>query len=224
MEVLEITTPPAVEPVTLAEAKAFLRLEITNDDDLVTELISAARIHCETVLRQCLITTQFRWSLDQFPWGGGYWNRAIRQMGPSPYWLPANTGILHLPKAPLQSVQSVGYTDYNGNVDVIDPSLYKVATVTPAAGGQVAGTGRIQPRYGKTWPVARPEIESIAIAFTAGYGDDGTKVPSNVKVAMKMMITHWYETRDVTITGTIISRVPDAVDALLAGSDHGGYA
>ena len=41
MDVLELATPPASEPVTLAEAKAHLRLEIDDDDALVAGLITA---------------------------------------------------------------------------------------------------------------------------------------------------------------------------------------
>ena len=40
-----LLTPPAAEPLSLAEAKAFLRLETADDDPLIAAFISAARLH-----------------------------------------------------------------------------------------------------------------------------------------------------------------------------------
>ena len=40
-------TPPAQEPVSLAEARAFLRLDQTEEDDLLATLITAARLMVE---------------------------------------------------------------------------------------------------------------------------------------------------------------------------------
>ncbi len=41
-----LLTAPAVEPLSLAEAKAFLRVENTDDDDVISALIAGSRNLC----------------------------------------------------------------------------------------------------------------------------------------------------------------------------------
>ena len=47
---------PAVEPVTLAEAKSYLRVQHDDDDDVIAALIAGARVHVEAQTRRALIT------------------------------------------------------------------------------------------------------------------------------------------------------------------------
>lgn len=61
---------PAVEPVTLAEAKLFLRVEHDDDDDLIAALIAGSRIHVESQTRRALITQTWRLARDAWPQSG----------------------------------------------------------------------------------------------------------------------------------------------------------
>ena len=47
-----LLTGPAAEPVMLAEAKLFLRVEHDDDDDLIGALIAGSRIHVEAATRR----------------------------------------------------------------------------------------------------------------------------------------------------------------------------
>jgi uncharacterized phiE125 gp8 family phage protein len=58
---------PAVEPITLSEAKQFLRLEHNDDDGIITALIAGSRIHIETQTRRALITQSWRLTRDVWP-------------------------------------------------------------------------------------------------------------------------------------------------------------
>lgn len=49
MEQFIVLTPPTVEPVTLTDAKAYMRVDFSDDDTLITNLISRARSLCETI-------------------------------------------------------------------------------------------------------------------------------------------------------------------------------
>jgi uncharacterized phiE125 gp8 family phage protein len=62
-----LLTPPAVEPVTLAEAKAYLRVEHDDDDDVIAALIAGARVHVEAQTRRALISQTWRLTRDCWP-------------------------------------------------------------------------------------------------------------------------------------------------------------
>jgi len=65
-----LLTPPAVEPVTLADAKAYLRVAHADDDAVITALIAAARSYVEAQTRRALITQTWRLVRDAWPADG----------------------------------------------------------------------------------------------------------------------------------------------------------
>jgi hypothetical protein len=203
----------AIEPIGLADAKLHLRLEIPDDDALVARLLVAARLRASALLRQTLLVTSYQWFLDSFPAaGGGYFNRFIRQQGLNPQWLPNSSAIMYVPNPPLISVESVQFVDSNGQLGTVNPDNYVVS----------AGySSRIQPLPGCIWPVGRPQLDGVQVTYTAGVAT-ADLVADNVKVAMLLMLAHWYEHRE-EVSDFQIFPVPQAVDALLAATDHGSY-
>jgi uncharacterized phiE125 gp8 family phage protein len=62
-----LLTAPAVEPVTLADAKAYLRVAHSDDDAVIAALIAGARSHVEAQTRRALITQTWRLIRDGWP-------------------------------------------------------------------------------------------------------------------------------------------------------------
>lgn len=65
-----LLTPPASEPISLAEMKAFLRVEHADDDEVIAALIAGARIHVEAQARRALIAQVWRLTRDVWPQSG----------------------------------------------------------------------------------------------------------------------------------------------------------
>jgi len=66
----ELLSGPAAEPLTRAEAKAFLRVETDAEDTLIDALIAAARRHVEAESGRILMDQTWRFSLDRWPLRG----------------------------------------------------------------------------------------------------------------------------------------------------------
>ena len=220
--VVQTVTPPAVEPVLLAEAKLHLKVDADDDDALISSFIVAARRLCAVKAKAEFVNTVFQLVDDAFPFTGGYLNRQVRQFYGNfaggtgmvyPGVLALNSGSMTLPRGPVVSVQSIRYLDANGVLQTMDPSTYVVVPGNP---------GRVGIAYGQVWPVTYPEIGAVTIEFTAGYGPDNTTAPENVKTAMKLLIGNWYTNRNSVIVGATTSVLDQAVDALLGVENTGG--
>jgi uncharacterized phiE125 gp8 family phage protein len=93
---------PAVEPVSLAEAKAHLRLETSADDALVTSLIITSRLHIEAALGLALTAQDWTLVLDAWP----------------------ATGVVNIPMRPVSAVSVVRVRNADGSPEVIDSGTY----------------------------------------------------------------------------------------------------
>jgi hypothetical protein len=208
---LVMTSPPAEEPVSLTTAKLHLRVTISNDDSLITALITAARELCEKETRRAFITRTYQLRMNRFPWTSPqvYLPAYSDERTPGGTW-----GMIRMPKPPLASVVSITYQDLNGTVQTLDPSAYQVDS-----GGITQGV--IVPAYGTYWPQALFNLDSIVINYTAGYGD-ATAIPLSISQAMLLCIGHWYRNREA-VTPSLFSELPFAVKALLSSFKWGSY-
>jgi hypothetical protein len=52
---VELATGGITEPVTLAQAKEYARIDGSSEDALITSLITMARTHCESYIGKCIV-------------------------------------------------------------------------------------------------------------------------------------------------------------------------
>lgn len=105
------TDPPLAEPVTLAEIKAHLRIDSTEEDALLEGLVRVARAHLEAVTGVALMSQGFRLALDDWPRGS----------------------VIQLMRTPVQTIDAILVYDADGepqNLSLTDMLLD--ATARPA--------------------------------------------------------------------------------------------
>ncbi len=175
---ISMVTAPAVEPVSLAEAKSHLRIGTTetDDDTYITPLIVAARRFAESYCTRSLVQQTFDVKLDCFP----------------------RSGLIDVPRPPLVSVTSITYTDVAGVLQTIAAADYQVDSASEP--------GRIFPAATKWWPGVRGgDLNPITIRCVAGYPVGSPQdaiglrenIPAEIKSAMLMLIGHLYEHREM---------------------------
>ena len=171
-------SPPAAEPLTLADAKPHLRVDadITEDDGLIAALIVTARQQAEHRTGRALVTQQWRLGLDRFA-----------------------DDSMDLPLPKLQSVQSVTYLDADGVRQTLAGAEYDVVTDELV--------GRLLPAFGKTWPDCRIRPGSVQVSYTCGYGA-ASDVPQSIKAWMLLAIGAWYENREAMTAGQPVAELP----------------
>jgi hypothetical protein len=192
------------ESISLDEAKLFLKQDATDDDTLVSGLITAARERAELLTGRTLIASTWTYNLDAFPYAYPHLTAPARTSYPSYVQSWVDSQCIYLPRAPLIEVTSLQYLQDGGNPTVyttLDPSRYVVDTASEPA--------RVCPVYNQFWPVALSYPCSVQLTYTAGYT---SSVPEIILTVMKILITYFYENRDDSMD------TPVVVERLLAGS------
>jgi uncharacterized phiE125 gp8 family phage protein len=178
---LTVLAAAATEPVTRDEAKSHLRVTTSADDTVIDGFIIAAREYLEAQTKRQLITATWELSLDQFP--------AKRPDAYAPQgW---RYGTLEIPLAPVTTVNYVKYIDVDGVLQTLDVAEYQTSFRREPA--------RVAPARFKVWPVTDPQsLDAVRVSFVAGFGNMAA-VPEKYKIAIKMLVGHLYENREVAI-------------------------
>jgi uncharacterized phiE125 gp8 family phage protein len=101
---LVMTNPPAAEPVAVADVKAHLRIDGSDEDVLIGSLLLTSRLHIETALSLAMITQSWTLRLDAWPPGRD----------------------VALPLTPLRAIDEVRVKDASGTAHVVPPESYLI--------------------------------------------------------------------------------------------------
>lgn len=160
-------TEATLKPVTDDEHKLFSKIDLTDDDTLVTSLNETATDYIQDTMQKSFTDEVFELYLDEFP---------------------SDSCPIDICRTPLDSITSIQYVDSAGDTQTMPATDYKVDTAGEPAGVYLA--------FGKTWPTTREEVNAVIVTFKAGYGPDVTDVPERYKTIVKHMFAHLYEHRE----------------------------
>ena len=173
------TVAPTAYPVTLVEAKAHLRVDITDDDTLITSLISAATDFCEMYTQRSLVTRTYRADLPGF-WRG------------------------QLPMRPIIAISSYKYYDTSSpealttwaasNYQLVSGILHYTEAASFPSWAYRADAIQITYTAGYA-PTSSPEVAAES-------------VPDAIKSAILMIIGDLYENREAKTAGQYYSTNP----------------
>jgi uncharacterized phiE125 gp8 family phage protein len=139
-----LITAPSIEPVSLNEAKAWLRLDNTDEDSMITALITAARLTVEAASRRLLISQNWRLVMDHWPVGG----------------------IVKVQLSPFKTILAARSFDINGNATTYDPTGFIVDKASEPA--RIMAANNIAPVTGR--PFAGIELD-VQLGFGANASD-----------------------------------------------------
>lgn len=122
---LKQLSPPSAEPVSLADAKAHLRVDGSSEDAIITSLIVTSRLHIEAALGLALLSQAWCLVFDRWP----------------------RSGEVTLPLRPLQSVNEVRILEADGQHRVVEASRYVTDAVS--APGRIVAEGGGWPAPGR---------------------------------------------------------------------------
>jgi uncharacterized phiE125 gp8 family phage protein len=177
----------AIEPVSLADMKLHLRVDGNSEDTVIASYQKAARNYCEEYTGRAFINQTWRMKTDDFPL--------------------SFYGDIELNCAPLSSITSITYIDVNGVSQTLSTDIYEVDTDSIV--------GKIRLKYNQSYPSVRDHPQSVTINYVVGYGDSTDDVPEHFIHAIKLLTSHFYESREPVSFNNNMYELPFSVKALL---------
>ena len=185
-----LVTGPVRKPVDLISAKDQVRVdyEFEDDDSYIERLIGSATELVENITGRKLITQKWNVFFDHWP----------------------EVDHFEIPFGKLQTVHSITYVESDNSLTTWNSNSYIVDSWSDP--------GKVVLAYAQQWPsVTLKPVNAICIQITCGYGSDEILVPEDLRHAIKLLLTHWYENRETVVVGTITGKIPKTVDSIV---DH----
>lgn len=116
-------------------------------------------------------------------------------------------GELTLQVCPLVSIASITYYDVDSVLQTFDSANYELQEhgLDPC----------IYLAEGASWPTTKSGRNRVIVRLTAGYGDKPEDVPEEIQHAICLLVGHWYENREATLTGAMNEETTFSIHALV---------
>jgi uncharacterized phiE125 gp8 family phage protein len=179
---VKVITPPAKLPVTVAEVKSHLRVEIADDNLDIENKIKAVVSYLDPpdgILGRAMISQTLQISLADFP-----------------------KGPIELPYPPVQSISASGikYLNSSDAETTVSSLIYVLKNDQEPA--------LIILKTGESWPTDFTENDPypVKINFKAGYGDNPANVPETIRLWIMMAVGDFYLQRENILIGQSLTQ------------------
>lgn len=179
---LRLITAPVVEPVSLAAAKSYLRVDASDDDVLIASLIKAAREKGEELSRRAFITQTWEMTVDSWPS-----NRMLTLFRPR---LQSVTYVKYTDRLSVESA----WADFRVNIKS-EPGTIIFDSLP---GGSLQENGGITVRfvagYGSADTNVPEQIKQMVLALVAYWYEnrESQNVPADIKRAFMAERVVWF--------------------------------
>lgn len=184
---LKLKTAPTSDPVTVAEAKSYLRVDGSDDDTIIGIMIKSATAVIEKYIDQKLIQQTWYQYMDRFPYRtvDAWWD-GVKELPVSELYTPEPA--IKLMIGPLVSVNAFNTYADDGVAVLFDSSNYVIDTAGPF--------GRIALKLGGVWPTTiLRKVNGIEIDFTVGMAASASNLPADLRQAVLDYVSLMYENR-----------------------------
>lgn len=184
---VRVITAPSTNPVTLAEAKAHLSVDFSDDDDIINVFIEAATDYAQ------------KWT------GRAFVQQSLEYISSS---FPADGDPIELPMPPLISVSGVFYSQ-DGVETEVDASEYLVdAGSDPAIISSLGAWPTLSGTVNKV-------IVRYAAGYLTDDSPSVGDVPGSIRVAILLLVGTLYANRETVVVGQVPIKMPWSAEQLL---------
>lgn len=200
-----VITPPASEPLALVDVKKYLRVDFDDEDDIISGLITKARVYGERLCKRAFPTQTIEAIIELVPAPAGQLSGPVdAPIDPERLWerpgVPLFGYAMQVFKLPMSPVQQLLSIDYQ--LTRMDVPEWKSL---PAQDAQGNDNYRID-------TVADPAVVSLftilaATRYRFTYTAGSSSVPEDIQDAMLNWIAFRYNNREG-------QEIPGSIEAL----------